>query len=107
MPVSWKRKKTLLVSRAEVATATPERYARQLVTHLGHKAPVEETPDGAVLTFGSGRGIVRPGDGVLVLVAEAAAQQQLAEVQEVLGRHLERFGRRAELVVNWSPATAR
>jgi hypothetical protein len=102
--VIWKRKKPLLVSRAEVATSTPDRYAKQLVSHLGRKVSVEETADGAVLTFSSGRGVVTAGDGVLVLRAEAAGEEALADVQGVLGRHLERFGQRSELVVTWSAA---
>lgn len=101
----WTRKPPLLISRAEVATETPERYAKQLVAHLGRKAAVEETADGAVLTFGSGRGVVAAADGVLVLRAEAAGTDALAQVQDVLGRHLEKFGQRAELVVTWSAAT--
>jgi hypothetical protein len=102
--VIWSRKKPLLTSRAEVATPTPDRYAKQLVQHLGRKVPVEETADGAVLTIGSGRGVVSAGDGVLVLRAEARGEEALADVQGVLGRHLERFGQRSELVVTWSPS---
>jgi uncharacterized protein len=98
------RRKQTLVSRAEVATATPERYAKQLLSHLGHRVPVENTPDGDVLTFEDGRGVVRVGDGVLLLQAEAKGEKALAVVQDVLGRHLERFGTKAELTVSWSPA---
>jgi hypothetical protein len=102
--VIWKRSTSRLVSSAEVTTDSPARYAKQLVSHLGRKVQVDETPDGSVLTFGSGRGVVTPGDGVLVLRAEAEGPERLAEVQDVLGRHLERFGQKAELVVSWSPA---
>lgn len=94
----------LLTSRAEVSTPTPERYAKQLVAHLGRRVRVEDTPDGAVLTFGSGLGTVQAGAGVLTLTAQAVDAAALAEVQDVLGRHLERFGSRQELVVAWSPA---
>ena len=93
-----------LSSRAAVRTATPERYAKQLVEHLGHR--VAFTTEGAVSTaeIADGVGSVEVGDGVLVLRAEAADQQTLDRVQDVLGRHLERFGRRAELEVVWEPA---
>jgi uncharacterized protein len=96
----------VLVSRAEVVTASPERYAKQLVSHLGHRVPVESTPHGEVLSFEDGRGIVTVGDGVLVLRAEARGQQALGVVQDVLGRHLERFGRQHELAVTWSTPRA-
>jgi hypothetical protein len=96
-----------LASRADVRTATPERYARQLVSHLGHRVPVESTPDGELLRFDAGRGLVQVGEGVLVLRAEADDEQALAVVQDVLGRHLLRFGAKQELTVNWSdPAPA-
>jgi len=90
-----------------VATETPERYAKQLVSHLGHRVAVEETPDGSVLTFGSGRGVVRTTGAAVVLVAEADGEKALADVQDVLGRHLVRFGAKADLTVTWSaPAPA-
>ncbi|MDQ1671583.1 MAG: hypothetical protein QOC98_145, partial [Frankiaceae bacterium] len=38
---------------------------------------------------------------VLVLLAEAPDEAGLAQVQDVLGPHLERFGQRQELVVEW------
>jgi hypothetical protein len=100
--VIWKKKNPALVSRAEVATATPERYAKQLAAHLGHRVPVENTPDGDLLTFADGRGLIQVGDGVLVLQAEADGEQALGVVQDVLARHLVRFGQKQELVVNWS-----
>lgn len=99
-----KRKKSALTSRANVTTATPERYAKQLVSHLGRKVTVTETPEGWVLALGDGRGRVTIGDGVVILVAEAAGERELTGVQDVLGRHLERFGARSELTVTWSPA---
>lgn len=92
-----------LLSRADVLTATPERYAKQLVSHLGHRVPVESTPDGDLLRFEGGRGLVQIGEGMLVLQAEADDEQALAVVQDVLGRHLLKFGAKQELTVTWSP----
>jgi uncharacterized protein len=93
-----------LTSRAAVPTATPERYAKQLVEHLGHR--VAFTTDGTVSTarIADGVGSVEVGEGVLVLRAEAEDRETLDRVQDVLGRHLVRFGRRAELEVVWEPA---
>ena len=42
------------------------------------------------------------GDGVLTLRAQAPDTETLERVQDVLGRHLERFGQRNELVVTWA-----
>lgn len=100
-----------LRARADVPTETPERYAKQLVSHLGRK--VEFRSDGPVSTavFGdgtgpTGTGSVEVGDGVLILRAEAADAEGLARVQDVLGRHLERFGQRNELAVTWAAVPA-
>jgi hypothetical protein len=93
-----------LTARADVATQTPDRYAKQLVAHLGRR--VEFAVDGATSTarFGEGTGTVVVGDGVLTLLAEGPDAESLARVQDVLGRHLERFGQRNELVVTWAAA---
>jgi hypothetical protein len=45
---------------------------------------------------------VGDGDGVLTLPAEAPDDEALDHVQDVLGRHLARFGRRNELTVAWT-----
>ena len=94
-----------LAYRADVATDAPERYAKQLVAHLGRKAAFvdTETPvgPGSSLRIGTATGSVVPGDGVLVLLASGDDADDVARTQHVLGSHLERFGQRAELVVTW------
>ena len=88
-----------------VVTDAPERYAKQLLAHLGRKntvEPVDGVPDGGRLLFAYGIDVVRPEAGQLVLEATAADDESLARVQDVLGRHLERFGARRELAVHWS-----
>jgi uncharacterized protein len=99
----FKRNRTTLTSRAEVLTDAPGRYAKQLVSHLGHRIPVTETAQGSVLAFDGGHGTVRAADGAVVLEAVADGAETLATIQDVLGRHLERFGAKAQLVVTWSP----
>jgi hypothetical protein len=91
-----------LRARADVATDAPKRYAKQLVSHLGRR--VEWVTEGPVstATIAGGTGVVEVGDGVLVLRAEAPDAEALGRVQDVLGRHLERFGQRNELVVAWA-----
>lgn len=94
-----------LTARADVATATPERYAKQLVAHLGRKVAFTDIESavgpGSAVDIGDARGTVVPGNGVLVLLAEAPDEAGLTRVEDVLGRHLERFGQRQELVVTW------
>jgi hypothetical protein len=91
-----------LSARADVPTEAPARYAKQLVSHLGRR--VEWSTEGPVSTaaIAGGTGVVEVGDGVLTLRAQAPDTESLARVQDVLGRHLERFGQRNELVVTWA-----
>jgi uncharacterized protein len=91
-----------LTSRADVPTDAPERYAKQLVSHLGHR--VEFTTDGPTSTaeIAGGTGVIEVGEGVITLRAAASDPETLDRVQDVLGRHLERFGQRNELAVVWT-----
>jgi uncharacterized protein len=92
-------------STAVVPTDAAVRYAKQLLAHLGRKnsvEPVDGEPDAGRLVFAYGTGTVRPEEGRLVLEAVASDDESLARVQDVLARHLERFGARRELAVHWS-----
>ncbi len=99
----------MLVSVAVVSTDASTRYAKQLLSHLGHKVAVEPVPDEPApagrLVFAYGVGTVRPTPTALELRAAAADRASLARVQDVLARHLVRFGARRELVVTWGPAS--
>jgi hypothetical protein len=93
-------------ARAVVTTDAAPRYAKQLLAHLGNKVtvePLDGAPDGGRLRFAYGTATVRPGPDGLELVAEAADGESLARVQDVVARHLERFGARRELTVEWGP----
>jgi uncharacterized protein len=93
---------TTLNARADVTTDVPERYAKQLVAHLGRR--LTWTTEGATsrAAIGPATGTVIVGDGVLTLLAEAPDQESLERVQHVLGSHLERFGQRNEFTVVWT-----
>ena len=89
-------------SVAVVTTDAPARYAKQLLSHVGRKATVEELDDGSDggrLVFSYGTGTLRAHDGRLVIEAAADDAESLAHVEDVLGRHLERFGARHQLTV--------
>jgi len=97
----------MVTSTAVVPTDSAARYAKQLLAHLGRKAgvePVEGDPDAGVLHLSAGTGVVRPRADHLLLEASAADADSLAAVEDVLGRHLERFGARRELTVTWRRA---
>ncbi len=90
-------------ARADVATDAPGRYAAQLLSHLGHRLPVEVVDGGERLVFDVGSCDLLVGDAGLVLLARADTAEGLDRVTDVVGRHLVRFGRRNSLVVTWEP----
>jgi uncharacterized protein len=95
-----------VTARADVPTGAPARYAKQLLSHLGHRTTwiTDGNTSTAELAGGTGRVVV--GDGVLILIAEAPDTGALARVQHVLGSHLERFSSRTEqLTVTWTGDT--
>ena len=95
----------MLTSSAIVATDAPARYAKQLLSHLGRKntvEPVDGAPDGGRLVFAYGTASLSPQDGALQIEAAAPDEEGLDHVEDVVKRHLERFGARNELVVVWA-----
>jgi hypothetical protein len=95
-----------LRSRAVVATAKPTPYLKQLAKHFGHKLDVSYDDERGVLPFAFGRAEMHADAQAqaLVIDAIAASPEELERVEHVTGSHLERFGRRDQLVVTWSPA---
>lgn len=92
----------MLYARAEIATPAPDRYIKQLVSHLGHKITTKMRADGsAVIAVEDGQCTLTTGTELLVLEASADSTKGLAHIQDVVGRHLERFGARADLRVQW------
>lgn len=90
-----------ITSRAQVATETPERYAKQLVSHLGRKVEFSASGATSTATIGAATAQIVVGDGLLTLVAAGDDEVAVALVEQVLGNHLERFGQRNELTVTW------
>ena len=100
----------MLVSTAVVTTDAPARYAKQLLSHLGHKVqlePLDDEPDGGRLVFAYGTGTIRVPCGPAAARCRRRDEDSLARVQDVLARHLERFGARRELSVSGHAAAGR
>jgi hypothetical protein len=112
---------------ARIETARAGRYLAQLCKHAaamgsarGHRlrahpggqadAPpagvqphAEWSGTGGVISFGpAGRCTVRAGENMLTVRAEAATDQDLRWIQQVITRDLGRFGRRDNLTVTWA-----
>ncbi|MGW7023310.1 DUF2218 domain-containing protein [Streptomyces decoyicus] len=89
-------------SHARVATDRPHRYAKQLAAHLGRRinATWDEESGQGRLAFPNGTGTLAAIPGALVLTVESS-EPNLAALEDVVGRHLVRFGLKDELVVQW------
>src|SRR6478672_11120865 len=76
------RRNPMMMSTAVVVTDASFRYAKQLLSHLGHKVTVEPLDDQPApagrLVFSYGTGTVVPQEGTLVLQASAADAESLA-----------------------------
>ncbi|MCF1595741.1 DUF2218 domain-containing protein [Streptomyces muensis] len=114
------------IAEARVETDRPSRYLVQLCKHLsnkgrhlghrppGHRPPglrpdqihVEWSDTQGVLTLPWGRCTLHAERDALVLRAEGDDEQGLRRLQELMATHLERFGRREGLQVNWQDEQA-
>ncbi len=101
----------LVTSSASVATDRPARYGKQLAAHLGRRMTSswdEDTGLGEIL-FPFGRATMTAKDGALLLFVEGNPDAEpdlrgpagLDRLEDVVGRHLVRFGTKDELVVHW------
>lgn len=92
-----------ITSTASVATDRPARYGKQLVSHLTRRVTGEWDDDAGsgFIEFTGGRVTLTSADGALGL-ALAAGEDDVARLEDVVGRHLVRFGTRDELVVRWT-----
>lgn len=83
---------------------SPARYAKQLLSHLGHKVVFVTDGASSTATIGDGTAEVVVGDNVITLLATGNTEQSVALIEHVLGSHLERFDARHELTVVWTRA---
>ena len=89
-------------STATVATDRAARYGKQLVSHLGRRATAqwdEQTGTGWI-DFGETRAELAAGPEALD-IRLSAAPDAVGRMEDVVGRHLVRFGGRDELTVQW------
>jgi hypothetical protein len=92
---------------ARVPTERPERWIKQLVSHLGRRLEGSVDDRSGVGTL-SGPGMtatLSPTDDGLLLEARADDQEQLDRITSVVGGHLERFAAGTEpMTVTWRSA---
>lgn len=96
---------TAHAAQASVVTEAAARYAKQLASHFGHKAEVRTEAEGSRIVLTVGTCLLVAGDHALELRARSETSEGLERVQQVIGSHLERFGQRDGLTVDWSERT--
>lgn len=94
---------TTPTSTASVATERPQRYGKQLVSHLTKRATGswDEGAATGFLDFERAHADLSCTPTSLELTL-ACAPEDLDRMEDVLGRHLVRFGARDELAVRWT-----
>jgi hypothetical protein len=95
---------TMARSTAEVATELPQRYLTQLCKHFEHKLAVSYDGPAGEIVFSVGTCHLRAGTGVLTLSLEAPDAASLAQLQDVVARHLLRFAFREDMHIGWHTA---
>ena len=109
-------------AEALVRTDRPSRYLVQICRHFSHRgrhlgprrpaflAPelmsVEWTQTHGVVSFGWGSCAMEATSDGLALRAEAANDEDLQRVKDVVARHLGRYARRDRLTVTWQPSAS-
>ena len=112
----------MLTAEATVETERASRYLAQLCRHFSNlrrhesrpgrhepqarpdvQAHVEWSDTHGTVTFDWGRCTMQANADALTLSVEATDEDNLQRVQDLVGGHLERFGRRDHLDVNWQP----
>ena len=90
------------VSFARVATTRAGRYGKQLTAHLGHRLTTHwnDTDNIGWIQLGEARAHLIADDDALHIRIHAPGD--LDRLEDVVGRHLVRFGTKDELVVSWA-----
>ncbi len=93
----------LRTSVATVATDRPARYGKQLVSHMSRRGRGEwdDSTGSGTLELSGGNLRLESTDDALILHLVVPQTDDIARLEDVIGRHLVRFGTRDELVVVW------
>jgi hypothetical protein len=96
----------MTTTTARLDTEHPERFIKQLVSHLGNRLETS-APDprhGSVHMPDGGTCELTADATGISLSAEAATDDDLARIQDVVARHLLRFTDIPALTTDWAPA---
>lgn len=91
-----------LASVSTVRIAMPSRYLGQLCKHFGHRVPMTLEGDRGSITFPFGTCTLSADGDVLTMRAEAPDETELAQLEQVIGSHLERFTFKDKPEIAWT-----
>ena len=92
----------MLVSTSQVPTDRPARYMAQMCKHFAHKNEASYDDTSGRIQFAYGTCILETGDDVLRLRVETDEEASLERLENVVGKHLERFMWRETPKIAWS-----
>jgi hypothetical protein len=87
---------------AIIRTPEAEALALRMRKHFGHKVPVDVSGGVSRVRLPAGEFELEPRNGVLAVRASAVDAAGLARVTEVVGSHLARFAREADVELDWA-----
>ncbi|NWG23062.1 MAG: DUF2218 domain-containing protein [Pseudorhodoplanes sp.] len=86
---------------AKVETPNASRYLQQLCKHFAHKRPVTFDERSGQIDFAIGACRLAAVENSLRITLSSADDAQMAQLQDVVVRHLVRFAFREELKIAW------
>lgn len=88
--------------RGRMPTDRAQRYAKQLVSHWSARGPVTEDESGLLQQWETGQQLrLHPTPAALEIEVTVPDGADVVQFGGVVARHLERFGQRDELHVEW------
>ncbi|WP_142848367.1 DUF2218 domain-containing protein [Telmatospirillum sp. J64-1] len=90
---------------SDVSTDTPSKYISQLCKHFAHKLTVSHDDSKGRIEFPIGLCLLESRPDVLHMEVEAASEEDLTRLQEVVASHLERFAWRSPPQIHWQRST--
>jgi hypothetical protein len=89
-------------SESTIATNRSESYLKRLCHHFRLKVPAEFDTHHGMVNFAMGNCELWAKPEALVLSVEANDAAALETVKQIVGSHVELFGKRDQLVVEWA-----
>ena len=91
-----------LIATSTVQTAKAARYMKALCNHFDRKATAAYEGNQGHITLSAGHCALRAEEATLFLRVEASDEENCTRMQNVIGKHLERFSGEDSLQVTWT-----